>query len=353
MRIEKNWLVVKSNKLNELCGIFDENYTDVKLQEIKLFLIYLSKVNPLDYTNSPVRIYLNEYLKILGLGRQPSAELYENADLLFKREFFIPLGENGYERIHIFSTCKYFHDENGNWFFELKASPDALSHICNLKDRYTKYELWNILPLRSAAQIRLYEILKQHENNHRWEFKLCELRERLFISPSEYTGRNGWTNFRLRVLDPARDAINAMTDIFITYERGEIGPGGVWKSIVFHIRKNKNYRNKFKSVLQDVTKESVKELSENPEDDPFNLIDRTIIERYREHETVSLVSDFGILKFDRKLRNGAGLSLNQRVRVYLELLEKAEMNSLDEIREWDCYLLACLKNWITRRKYEI
>ena len=48
----------------------------------------------------------------------------------------------------------------------------------DFKDRYFKYELWNALRLKSANQIRMYEILKQYETIGKREIKVDK--EKLF-----------------------------------------------------------------------------------------------------------------------------------------------------------------------------
>lgn len=95
----------------------------------------------------------------------------------------------------------------------------------DFKDRYFKYELWNALRLKSANQIRMYEILKQYETIGKREIKVDDLRELLGIAPNEYPR---WDRFKDRVIDSCQQALKQFTDICYTYERGKTGTGGKW-----------------------------------------------------------------------------------------------------------------------------
>ena len=77
-----------------------------------------------------------------------------------------------------------------------------------------------------------------YETIGRRELPVSELRELLGINPDEY---DRWANFKMRVLDSCQQALKEMTDICFTYERGKVGNGGKWRTIIFHIQKNEDY----------------------------------------------------------------------------------------------------------------
>ena len=89
----------------------------------------------------------------------------------------------------------------------------------------------------------MYEILKQYEGLGKRELTITELRELLGIGVNEYSDRTGWSNFKKYVLDSCQQALKESTDICYTYERGRTGKGGKWLTIVFHIFKNKDYKD--------------------------------------------------------------------------------------------------------------
>jgi hypothetical protein len=89
----------------------------------------------------------------------------------------------------------------------------------------------------------MYEILKQYEKLGKREITVTELRELLGIDKNEYSGRTGWSDFKKYVLDSCQQALQENTDICFTYERGKVGKGGKWLSIIFYISKNTKHKD--------------------------------------------------------------------------------------------------------------
>ena len=222
-------IVEKRNVLNEL------RETNLTLQELRFFSIYLSKINPYDKKTKYVRFPLSDFQKIMEFGRLNIQQLKDSTDSLLGKKVHIPLENGGFKGIVLFDQCEVNKDSSGRWYVEISASNAALPLMFDFKDRYFKYELWNALRLKSANQIRMYEILKQYEKLGKREISVSDLREMLGIAPNEYPR---WNNFKTRVLDSCQQALKDITDISFDYERGKVGNGGKWLTIIFNIRKN-------------------------------------------------------------------------------------------------------------------
>ena len=222
-------IVEKRNVLNELRA------TNLTLQELRFFSIYLSKINPYDKKTKYVRFPLSDFQKIMEFGRLNIQQLKDSTDSLLGKKVHIPLENGGFKGIVLFDQCEVNKDNSGKWYVEISASNAALPLMFDFKDRYFKYELWNALRLKSANQIRMYEILKQYEKLGKREISVSDLRELLGIAPNEYPR---WNNFKTRVLDSCQQALKEITDISFDYERGKVGNGGKWLTIIFNIRKN-------------------------------------------------------------------------------------------------------------------
>ena len=93
---------------------------------------------------------------------------------------------------------------------------DLIPYIIDLKREFTRYQIENILRLKSSYAVRVYELLKQYENIGKREINIKDLREYLGIDKKEYTR---FDNFEARVLTPAQEEINKHTDINIEYEK--------------------------------------------------------------------------------------------------------------------------------------
>ncbi len=225
-------IVEKRNVLNELRS------NNMTLQELRFFSIYLSKINPWDVSTRVVRFTLDDFQRIMGFGRLNLKQIMESADNLLCKIVHIP-DENGMRSVQLFKEC-YLVRRDGEWFMEIDAHDKALPLMFNFKNHYFKYELWNALRLRSTNQVRMYEILKQYEYLGKREITVTELRELLGVKKNEY---ERWERFRVRILDSCKQALKEMTDICYTYERGKVGRGGKWMTIIFNIYKNTEYKD--------------------------------------------------------------------------------------------------------------
>ena len=228
-------VVSKRNVLNELRS------NNMTLQELRFFSIYLSKINPQDIDTRVVRFPLDDFQKIMNLGKLNITQLKSNIDSLLTKVVHVPNENGGFSAFQLFKRCRVNKDELDSWFVEIDAHDDALPLMFDFKEKYFKYELWNALRLKSSNQIRMYEILKQYEFIGHHEWSVQELRELLYIGENEYSGRTGWSDFRKNILDACQAALKESTDICYTYERGKTGKGGKWLTIIFHIEKNNDY----------------------------------------------------------------------------------------------------------------
>ena len=251
--------VEKRNVLNELRS------NNMTLQELRFFSIYLSKIDPYNVNTRCVRFPIEDFQRIMGFGKLNLAQLRASTDSLLCKIVHVP-DENGrgMRAFQLFKECHIFQDDAGCWYMEIDAHDKALPLMFEFKNRYFTYELWNALRLKSPNQVRMYEILKQYENLHKRELTVSELRELLGIGMTEYTGRTGWSNFKKKVLDSCQQALKETTDICYTYERGKTGKGGKWLSVIFHITKNKDYKEPLTlaEFIEEQPKEPLREPAE-------------------------------------------------------------------------------------------
>lgn len=231
-------IVEKRNVLNELRS------NNMTVQELRFFSIYLSKINPWDISTRAIRFSMEDFQRIMGFGKLNIAQLKSSTDSLLSKIVHVPNESGyGYTAFQLFKRCKIDKNEDDEWFIEINASDDALPLMFDFKSRYFKYELWNALRLKSSNQVRMYEILKQYEKLGKREITVTELKALLGIATNEYSDRTGWSNFKKKVLDSCQQALQENTDICFTYERGKVGKGGKWLSIIFHISKSTKHKD--------------------------------------------------------------------------------------------------------------
>ncbi|MDR2558570.1 MAG: replication initiation protein [Oscillospiraceae bacterium] len=232
--IKKEYLIEKRNVLNEMRS------NNMTLQGQRFFTVYLSKINARDPNSRFVRFSIKEFSAIMGFSGNFNFTHYEKTkDRLLSFIVDRPLSSGrGIESFQLFKKCKLEQDPNGEWFFEIDAHDDALPLMFEFKDYYFTYELWNALRLSSFNQVRMYEILKQHEYKGEAIISLEELRRMLNIALDEYPL---WDRFRHRVLESCRTALAEKTDIKYSYEPIRKGRGGKVAGLKFTIEKNTDY----------------------------------------------------------------------------------------------------------------
>lgn len=270
MAIKKNFLIEKRNVLNELRS------NNMTLQELRFFSIYLSKINSRDINSRIVRFTLEDFQKIMELGRLKVDYLKTVTNSLLSKVVSISLEKKGnYTSFQLFKECTVAQDENDEWYVEIDAHDKALPLMFEFKDKYFSYQLWNALRLKSSNQLRMYEILKQYEQIGERTISIDKLKELLGISKTEYSR---WDNFKKDVLETCKKSLTMNTDIIFEYKpHGKRGRGNKILTLKFKIYKNKNYSDpltldKFIENQKSFDYNSEDEIVENPYKKRFNFL---------------------------------------------------------------------------------
>jgi len=229
-------VVEKRNVLNEMRAV------GWNRQELIYFALYLSKINARKPETRQVRITLEKYGEIMGLKRVDVRTIEPSAERLLQKIVHVPdPNGKGWDKFQLFKRCKVL-EIDGEWCIEFDAHDEALPLMFDFKAKYVSYKVINVLRLRGSNQIRMYEILKQHENSKKgiFEVSLSSLREMLGVEPEQYTR---WNNFDLKILKVCQKALEELTDIKYTYEPIKKGKGGKTSPVTavrFVIEKNDN-----------------------------------------------------------------------------------------------------------------
>lgn len=234
LAMKNDYIVEKRNVLNELRA------NNMTLQELRFFSIYLSKINSRDISTRKVRFSLEDFRKIMELEYRVNIEHTKSIiNSLLCKVVYIPLDDGGYTAFQLFTECTIAKDTQNEWYIEIDAHDKALPLMFEFKDKYFTYELWNALRLKSANQLRMYEILKQYERIGERVISVDELRELLGIDKEQY---KYFTNFKVRVLDSCQQALEEYTDIKFIYEPvRRKGRGGKVYTLKFKISKNDRF----------------------------------------------------------------------------------------------------------------
>jgi plasmid replication initiation protein len=202
----RNSLVVKDNRI-----IRNVRYS-LSAQEQKLIIYAVSKVVAEDKELKKISFKLNDYFNIVGSTN--SGKDYQRVKATIRelrnKSWWIKDGDKEI----LFAWLDTARVNPKTREIELTLSESLKPYLIDLKQNFTKYELINVLCLRSKYSIRLYEIYKSYLWLGRWEVYLDEFRELIDVK-DKYLD---FTEFKRNVINPSIKEINRFTDLTITME---------------------------------------------------------------------------------------------------------------------------------------
>lgn len=214
LRQARNELVVKHNDL-----LRKSRYT-LSSTEQKIIIYLISKIHAEDKELKPIDIDIKEFCSVANI--QLNGEAYNRIKGKIKsiadKSWWLSSGEN---KEILFRWIDEAEIEKGNGVITLGLSKHLQPYLIELKRDFTRYELINILTLKSKYSIRLYELLKSYLWQGYWQVSIDELRELLEIGDKYQE----FKEFKRRVLNPTIKEINDYTDLqveFTTLKKGRI-----------------------------------------------------------------------------------------------------------------------------------
>ncbi len=98
----------------------------------------------------------------------------------------------------------------------IRIDRDMAPFLLDLKERFTQYQLVEVLGMKSSYSIKLFELLRSYEGMGGYTFQLDDLKRRLMIDT--IPAYRSFPEFRRRILEPAVKEINNLTDTLVEYE---------------------------------------------------------------------------------------------------------------------------------------
>ena len=225
--MDENYLVTKSNYF-----IMNSSY-DLSLEEQKIILTLASLVRKDDEEFKPYIFKIAEFMELVGVeDKSKYTKIPKITRELMKKVLEIHEG-NTLLQVAWLNSARY---EKGSGMVTLKFSPDLKPYMLQLKEKYTQYQLANILSMKSKYSSRIYEILKCNEFKKQGyiEIEIDELRK-LIKADTVYPKYNDFKRF---VIERTQKELKKLTDIDFDFE--EIKTGRKVTSLKFHIRTNKS-----------------------------------------------------------------------------------------------------------------
>jgi len=211
--MQKNNLIVKEpEEIILMKGDFSESAL-----KLGAYLIAILKKDKVIYQIN-TKEYLTKFDKKIGDYNY----LYNITKELSKKQFEIKDRFN--EKFAIFNFIASANYADG--ILEIEFSHKLLAYLLQVKEKYLKYDIKNIMILSSKYAIRLYKVLKDNlERNSRYgnkaelELSVKDIRKMLEV-PRSYQYSSG---IKKRILEKAKSEFEKYTDIIFEYEEIKSG----------------------------------------------------------------------------------------------------------------------------------
>lgn len=208
---KKGYLVVKGNDL------IQRNRFELSLMEQKTVAYICSMIKPIDSGfQSEYEFKIRDYCKICDIDYDNGANyayVKETLKKLRDRSMWMTL-EDGSETVVGWLDRVTTNKKSG--LAHIRIDDRLIPYLFDLKQQFTQYQLYNILDMKSAFSVRIYEIMKSYSFRHTIIFELNELKELLMVE--HVKSYVNYKDFRVKVLEKAQTEINELTDINIEFE---------------------------------------------------------------------------------------------------------------------------------------
>lgn len=215
--IKREYLVVKGNEL------IQQNRFELSLPEQKTVAFICSMIKPVDALDRvqgiPFQLEyefnIRDYCKVCGIDYDNGknyADVKATLKKLSDRSMWLDDG-NGEVLVRWLAKVRT-NKRSGKALVELDR--DLVPFLFDLGQRFTQYQLYNILAMRSAFSVRIYELMKSYAFQKSKTFSIDELKHLLMLD--NVKSYNRFPDFRRKVLEKAQEEINELTDINIYFE---------------------------------------------------------------------------------------------------------------------------------------
>ncbi|MCL2427524.1 MAG: replication initiation protein [Oscillospiraceae bacterium] len=310
--LDREHVVTKFNPLNTM------RVNNMTLQELRLFSVYLSRINKNDPSSRFVHFHISELHDIFDIGEKVNKTYYENIAKNLMNKNVTIRDDDGFFVFALFSAVSFGGKGKHEWYlkslerlrnkaeslgefvkdkfqkrlsrvpdmdendlyFTIMANNDAMPFLFDFKDNFFSYKLYNALNLKSKNQLRIYEILKQYAYIGWRIISVDELKAQIGIEDYEYPE---YKEFKRRVLEPCQKAIDELTDISFTYEPHKKGARGKILQLKFNITTKKDFKDplsleKFMDIAsQNVINVTPLNLNDIDPDEAEELLDAGLI----------------------------------------------------------------------------
>ena len=215
-----NTVVWQSNQLAEA------RY-ELSPREQKLVLYVISMIEPEDEDFKRYVVNVSDFAKLAKLSKSELyKELRDLAENLKSKVLVIPNHFDPDTGKHVELVTSWFSDAlitaNGQGYFAVEISRNLKPYLLKVKREFFKFRLQQVMQMRSAYAIRLYQFAKRWEFKRKYLVSVTELRGIMGALHPAGRGKTkaalgNYADFKRRAVQTAVDEINAKSDIFLSF----------------------------------------------------------------------------------------------------------------------------------------
>jgi plasmid replication initiation protein len=206
---ERNYQVIKSNDL------IQNSRFELSMLEQRIILYLITKIKPEDTEFHEYEFNINNFCEVCGIEKNNGGNieaLKTTIMNLANKSNWVKIVKDGeeYETLLRWIDKVRIHTKKGT--IKIRLDNDMKPYLLELRNRFTAYNYYYILAMKSKYSIRLYELLKSYEYIGQHTFEIEKLKR--MLSAEKYAS---YKDFRVKVLDIAVREINEFSDITVMY----------------------------------------------------------------------------------------------------------------------------------------
>lgn len=209
----RDYWVVKGNEL------IQNNRYELSLPEQKAVAYICSLIKPSKEQEGTYQLEydfnIRDYCKVCGIDYQ-GGKNYRDIKAVIKKLSDRSMWLETDDSEILMRWLSYVKINKKSEMVHIEVDRTIAPFLFNLQKKFTQYQLYNILAMKSAFSVRLYELLKSYAFQKTKTFELDKLKHLMMVDKVKSYER--FPDFRRYVLEQAQKEINALTDINVSYE---------------------------------------------------------------------------------------------------------------------------------------
>lgn len=209
--------LVKGNDL------IQKNRFELSLPEQKTVAYICSMIKPIEALDRakgvPFQLEydfnIRDYCKVCGIdyaGGKNYKDVKATLKKLADRSMWLDDGESE----TLMRWLSYIKINKKSEKVQIEIDRTIAPFLFDLQAKFTQYQLYNILAMKSSFSVRIYELMKSYAFQQEKTFEIDELKRLLGVE--DVKSYANFNLFKIKVIDKAQDEINELTDLNIYFE---------------------------------------------------------------------------------------------------------------------------------------